>query len=99
MMKNITLLSICIGVTFLGCAEKRQKVTLVEEARVEAPQIIEEEIIIQKPEPTKILEKKDLISQEIETESEVERKKREFDDMIKNTPLILKNNSEDSAYE
>ena len=92
------LLSIVVGVTFLGCAKKRQKVTFVEEAIVETVEIVQKKV--EKKEifiPKEVIESEDLNTTIIE--SDKERKKREFKEIIENTPLILKNKSSKRAYE
>ena len=102
MMKNITILTICIGIGFLGCAEKMQKVTLVEEPsvivpmEVVAPQIIEEKTIHKIVE---VVTETEELNSSVVVETEEEVKKRELEYMIENTPLILKNKSSERAYE
>jgi len=101
-MKNITILTICIGIGFLGCAKKMQKVTSVEETsvivpmEVVAPQIIEEKTIHKVVEVVTEIEE---LNSNVVVETEEEVKKRELEYMIENTPLILKNKSSERAYE
>jgi hypothetical protein len=101
MIKNIMLLTIVVGITFLGCAQKRQKVTLVEESRIEVVEVVqqkaEEHVNIT---PKVVIRNEDLNIDIVEdVELEEARKKREFQEMIESTPLILKNKSSERAYE
>jgi hypothetical protein len=100
MIKNIMLLTIVVGITFLGCAQKRQKVTLVEESRIEVVEVVqqkaEEHVNIT---PKVVIQNEDLNIDIVDVELEEARKKREFQEMIESTPLILKNKSSERAYE